>query len=595
MANLVCNDGYDIMNTMKKLLVCFLIAIFGFSLHFWVFADEFDDISQELEKTKQELEASKQATAQSEGKLNELATRLANIKARVAGFEQEIARKEEQIAEGEKQIGEQKVLLDDRVVSYYKNVGKVSDSFMEVFLGENLSKSLNQFFYQKSAIDEDRKIILRVALQLETIEERKIKLQSEKEKLIPLKQQLDTSFKVLAQQVFLSKQQEAQLERKIASLTARQQQILAQKLSSLNLPSSLGSGTLSCTDDRKIDPGFSGGFAFYTFGIPHGVGINQYGAFGRAKEGQDHKTIINAYFNNVRLECRSTPTRKIQVQGYGEVGLEEYLKGIYEMPGSWPLEALKTQVIAARTYAIKYTNNGSKEICTTQSCQVYKGGNKGGNWEEAVKQTGEGSCSDGQGLVIISNDTNEPITAWYASTFGGYTRMSSDVGWSNTPWTKRMQDATSPANSFAELFEKAYDRDSPCFYAAQGSRSEYNKSAWLKNEEVADITNVLLLGKKDSSTQVHLSQPDKSNPDGVETWNADKVKSELSSRGITPVNSVSNVSIDWDKGVGITTNITVTGDTGTHTFSGQEFKAFFNLRAPANIQIVGGLFNVERR
>ncbi len=28
---------------------------------------------------------------------------------------------------------------------------------------------------------------------------------------------------------------------------------------------------------------------------------------------------------------------------------------------------------------------------------------------------------------------------------------------------------------------------------------------------------------------------------------------------------------------------------------GAEFKDFFNLRAPANIQIVGPLFNIERR
>jgi hypothetical protein len=143
---------------------------------------------------------------------------------------------------------------------------------------------------------------------------------------------------------------------------------------------------------------------------------------------------------------------------------------------------------------------------------------------------------------------------------------------------------------------KSYDRDSPCFYAAQGYRNEYAKSAWLKSEEVADIVNVILLAKADSGTREFLYQPDKPNPGGKETWGKDKVKSELQNRNITPFTSVSNISATGvDFGLGRTTQLSVTGDGGTTTFDGVEFKDFFNLRAPANIQIVGPLFNVERR
>ncbi|KKU34644.1 MAG: hypothetical protein UX50_C0015G0016, partial [Candidatus Beckwithbacteria bacterium GW2011_GWA1_46_30] len=39
------------------------------------------------------------------------------------------------------------------------------------------------------------------------------------------------------------------------------------------------------------------------------------------------------------------------------------------------------------------------------------------------------------------------------------------------------------------------------------------------------------------------------------------------------------------------TQVTVDGV----AFTGSEFKDWFNLRAPANIQIVGPLYNVERR
>jgi SpoIID/LytB domain protein len=311
--------------------------------------------------------------------------------------------------------------------------------------------------------------------------------------------------------------------------------------------------------------------------------MNQYGAYGRAKAGQSYQDILHAYYEGISIEKRDNIN--IKVQGHGEMPMETYLLGVYEMPESWPIEVLKAQAVAARSYALAYTDNGAKEICTTQQCQVYKGGNKGGNWEAAVKAT-EGEAAVHSGQVI---------TAWYASTSGGYTFLSSDVGWSHKPWTKRLRDTNGDVASFSDLQAKAYDRDSPCFYAAQGWRSEYGKSAWLKAEEVADIVNVLLLAKADSSVQSHLSQVDKPNPDGVETWDAEKVKQELRSRKITPYNSVSGFSVGWDKGLGRTTTVNISGDGGSLGFDGGEFKNYFNLRAPANIQIVGPLFNIEKK
>ena len=50
-----------------------------------------------------------------------------------------------------------------------------------------------------------------------------------------------------------------------------------------------------------------------------------------------------------------------------------------------------------------------------------------------------------------------------------------------------------------------------------------------------------------------------------------------------------------DFGSGRTTTISVNGDGKSDSFSMNDFKDFFNLRAPANIQIVGPLFNVEKR
>jgi SpoIID/LytB domain protein len=288
---------------------------------------------------------------------------------------------------------------------------------------------------------------------------------------------------------------------------------------------------------------------------------------------------LRAYYNNINFENRDNVTLK--VQGHGEMSLETYLLGVCEMPESWPMEALKAQVIAARSYALAYTNNGANEICTTESCQVYCG-EKTGQWRTAVQETA--------GKTMIQNGS--PIKAWFSSTHGGYVFSSGEIGWSSTDWTKHANDFDGSVGSFDELKNKAYDRESPWFYCDWGSRNEYNKTAWLKPEELADIVNVILLARKDSSTRSHLYQPDKSNPEGTDTWDAGRVRQEL---GSAAYSTVDNVTVSADFGYGRSTSVSVSGSGHNDSFSMNEFKDFFNLRAPANIQIVGPLFNVEKR
>ncbi len=322
---------------------------------------------------------------------------------------------------------------------------------------------------------------------------------------------------------------------------------------------------MACSYDRNTDPGFSPRFAFYTFGIPHRVGMSQFGAYGRAKDNQKYQQILNAYYNNINFEKRSNIN--ISVVGYNSMPLEQYLLGIYEVPDSWPMETLKAQAVAARSYALAYTNNGSNSICTTQDCQVYKGGNKGGNWEQAVKQT-EGEVMTVGGQVI---------KAWFSSTDGGYTHSSGDIFGGGTSWTKNFRDTSGDINNISDLSSKAYDRDSPCFYNAQGWGTQYNKSAWLKSEEVADIVNVILLSTKTSNW---------------DSWDAERVKQELGGGAFSRIDSI---SMNFDLSYGRTTSVTLSGDAGSKTFDGKTFKDYFNVRAPANIAIVGPLFNIEKK
>ena len=543
-------------------------------------ADELDDINQQIGELTRAREQSVAATKPLEAELGRLADKLNSIEAGIAKAKTELRGLEASIAKREADFAIQYALLAERVASFYK-ASRAPSSFFVLFATGPSSNLARDLFYQEVVTDKDKDVIAQISLDLIQLEKDKQRAEEDKVRLADLQVKLDKEAEFFKGEIAGAKSYQAGLSRQIASLTAKQQQIIAQKLGSLNLPQSLGAGAMICTDDRKLDPGFGNAFAFYTYGIPHRVGMNQYGAYGRAKAGQDYKTILNAYFNGINFEGGREGIT-INVQGYGPMNLETYLLGIYEMPGDWPIEALKAQAVAARSYALAYTNNGAGEICTTQACQVYKGGNKGGRWEQAVNAT--------KGKVMMYN--GEMVKGWYSSTDGGYTHTSGEVWASNKGWTKNLRDTTGDVNSFDELNERAYDKESKCFYAAQGWRDEYGKSAWLKSEEVADIANVIMLARFPEVDKEHLYQVDKPNPEGKETWSEDRVRQELASLGGSPISSASNVSIGVDFGGGKTTQVIVNG---APPFSGSEFKDWFNLRAPANIQIVGPLYNVEKR
>jgi stage II sporulation protein D len=107
-----------------------------------------------------------------------------------------------------------------------------------------------------------------------------------------------------------------------------------------------------------------------------------------------------------------------------DIDLERYLLGLNEVPVGWPMEALKAQAVAARTYALWTLDRPRAgtaavygfDICATVQCQVFSGADvvnlvDGERWVEAVRATA--------GEVVLYQ--NEPILARYHSTSGGAT------------------------------------------------------------------------------------------------------------------------------------------------------------------------------
>lgn len=104
--------------------------------------------------------------------------------------------------------------------------------------------------------------------------------------------------------------------------------------------------------------------------------------------------------------------------------LEQYLYGVVpaEMPSTWPLEALKAQAVAARTYAVSQLASPARpgvfDLFATVVNQVY-----GGLSRETVRSNQ--AVDETRGEILVHG--GQPVRAVYHSSSGGHTENSSIV------------------------------------------------------------------------------------------------------------------------------------------------------------------------
>ncbi len=116
------------------------------------------------------------------------------------------------------------------------------------------------------------------------------------------------------------------------------------------------------------------------------------------------------------------------------VPLEAYLQGVVpgEMPKDWPLEALKAQAVAARTYAMAGLLTGKPyDLYSDYRSQVYYGvGSESPSTTRAVRET--------RGRILTYED--KPAQALYFSSSGGRTLSAVDVFGSDLPYLVGVDD-----------------------------------------------------------------------------------------------------------------------------------------------------------
>lgn len=140
-----------------------------------------------------------------------------------------------------------------------------------------------------------------------------------------------------------------------------------------------------------------------------------------------------------------TTTRSLCVN---YVELEDYLKGVVprESPSSWPVEALKAQAVAARSYA--YDDAANKRVlwCTTMS-QVYNGHSRTGYLHEAASTNSAVAATKGK--VVWYGSETKPVKTYFSSSSGGHTANIEDV-WFSTPrpYYRGVVDADDSGNPY---------------------------------------------------------------------------------------------------------------------------------------------------
>lgn len=559
------------MNKLLFVLSFFLVVAYfvggGDALASHCAASDYDCQIGEIQR---EIDALAPAHENNKKELANLNSQLVSLKKRIDGIGVELDNLSEEILAREEDLEYVRLVFDEKASNHYVFL-RTYDPLLPFLSSNTASEAFHSLVIRQRALEGDRETMEEYAGELLSLQEDKKTLEESRASLEVAREQVNSRADFLGEEV-------EKVENYLTELSSRQEELIA--LKSAGFQTSIGDTppTLEpCSGPpgsaNFCSPGFSPGFAVFSFGAPHRTGMSQYGAYGRSKSGQSAETILSAYYQGAELNKNYPVPSSIVVQGIGTVSFEDnYLMGIYEVPESWGdnggFEALKAQAVAARSYALSVTNNGASSICTSESCQVYKPQLKSGKWAEAVRAT--------RGWVMTKGGS--PATTYYSSTTGGFT--ISQWGWSG------IKDAS------GSWPDTAYEKTagSPWFYKgwykSRSGKTCGRSHPWLTATEMADVLNAWHVLNKGGGDVSRVS------PIDAGCWGGNPYSiGELA--GIGGYTSVGSVGVVYGNN-GSTQTVTFSTNKGSVSVSGEEFKKAFNLRAPGYIGVKSSLYNIEK-
>lgn len=573
------------------------------------YGEEKEEKEEEYESISKQLEDIRDQKNNITGQINNLASQISVTDEQISGIQNSINDVQDQLLIISENLNDRKTVLAEKtalrnsVIRNYYRKGKLTD--LETFLGaapipavagvsvaadgtvlaseatsiSGFQNAAFNYIFDKTLTEEALQIIAVLNTEIDSFESDKAEaesikneLESEQNRMLAIKADLDAKRLAAEREAAALASQEGSYTSELASLSEEIAKLSSKQKEILNLKFGTENGTVGDYDSPKWtvpEPPFDNAFGAFSYGAyTHYRGMSQYGARGRANEGQDYKDIIEFYYDKDVKEKDDFPDRVV-VDGHGELDFQYYLYGLAEMPSDWPMDALKAQAIAGRTYAYRFVKAG-KSICTSQSCQVFlksKADNPPSRWKEAVDKTKD---------EIIDGDTH----AMYSSTTGGY--IDDGIGW----------DGDWPGESYEKK------GGSPWFYWAwytQGTRFDSSSCGrghpWLDEEEMADILNAWVVWRKGSGDEKSRISPVTTSCWGGNPYSLGDMADKADKYG-EEYTDVSDVDVDIGNN-GRTTKVTFKTNRGSVSIDGEEFKTVFNLRAPGYIAIKSRLYELK--
>jgi len=197
-----------------------------------------------------------------------------------------------------------------------------------------------------------------------------------------------------------------------------------------------------------------------------------------------------------------------------EERLEEYIIGVVaaEMPVSFPLEALKAQAVAARTYTVRELGQTTGEINPSDLGQAYssteeldkKWGENHMAYLEKVKQ----AVGETKGEIMVYEE--EPILAVFHAQSGGQTEVSENIWEQPLPY---LQSVDSKADEQAPHFltetrisaKEIGEKCGAVLGASQSEKEVLETFAVLERSKAGYVTKVQIGQQTETGRQVRQS------------------------------------------------------------------------------------------
>lgn len=569
-----------------------------------VYSDDIDDLEDQIDAVEQDKDKQEDILNEIQDLIDEISGSSASIYSKIATLQAEIDDISEELDQRESALETKQADLDlkqedaDKKLDTLKYI--TSEAYKNARVGlldVLLSKDNGDDFFRAFSMHRliarrQGKIIDEVLAEIEEIEKDKLALEAEVKLIKSEKSQLDEGMAALKneqarirQELIAQAQLEAAVKAEIASINTQLDGLSQDLKDAINAKvggggDNTGGGDYDGGTSPQPPSGDAGTYDIYVGGTK--VASNVPGPI-RVVHGDDSEVFrVNGslYYRGI-LEMREDTN----VFLINELPFEMYLYGIAEMPSSWPSEALKTQAVAARTYAVKNWNKRSPYLYNLRDDvfdQNYTGYYKemssyGSNWRSAVQGTSSKVLKYGSDIV----------STYYHSTCAGHTLASEEVWVSALPYTRAESDWTSSTDSYGDL-------------VAYGSSSYFNKKKWCGSAyqsctSTDTINDAQMMDLANATIYLDM-YPNKENnilPSSLGGYSASELQSALGSNSIqNKVGTLTNVKSIYNNGSTTITSsarktsyVRIIGANGSYDLPGEEFWTVFNSRAPGSLHI----------